>query len=111
MYKSTSGVRWIMDRNRTRRCVTRERRSAGAGLLLKDRAEDLHLPFRRRTRAMLRFRQMKTLQKFASVRRPNQIRPCVCGECHALGHIEDTYNLRCSEIAAADEYRIPSVIE
>ena len=26
-----------------------------------------HLPFRRRERAMLRFRQMKTLQKFASV--------------------------------------------
>jgi len=27
----------------------------------------LHLPFRRRERAMVRFRQMKTLQKFASV--------------------------------------------
>ena len=26
-----------------------------------------HLPFRRRERAMLRFRRMKTLQKFASV--------------------------------------------
>ena len=26
-----------------------------------------HLPFRRRERAMLRFRQMKSLQKFASV--------------------------------------------
>ena len=31
------------------------------------RAENSHLPFRRRERAMLRFRQMKTLQKFASV--------------------------------------------
>ena len=29
--------------------------------------EDSHLLFRRRERAMLRFRQMKTLQKFASV--------------------------------------------
>ena len=29
-------------------------------------AENSHLPFRRRERAMLRFRQMKTLQKFAS---------------------------------------------
>jgi putative transposase len=29
--------------------------------------ENSHLPFRRRERAMLRFRQMKTLQKFASV--------------------------------------------
>jgi putative transposase len=29
--------------------------------------ENSHLPFRRRERAMLRFRQMKSLQKFASV--------------------------------------------
>ncbi|WP_174292594.1 IS6 family transposase [Sphingomonas bacterium] len=32
-----------------------------------NRAENSHLPFRRLERAMLRFRQMKTLQKFASV--------------------------------------------
>jgi putative transposase len=32
-----------------------------------NRAENSHLPFRRRERAMLRFRQMKTLQKFVSV--------------------------------------------
>jgi putative transposase len=32
-----------------------------------NRIEGSHLPFRRRERAMLRFRQMKTLQKFASV--------------------------------------------
>ena len=31
------------------------------------RVENSHLPFRRRERAMLRFRQMKSLQKFASV--------------------------------------------
>ncbi len=31
------------------------------------RVENSHLPFRRRGRAMLRFRQMKSLQKFASV--------------------------------------------
>ena len=29
------------------------------------RCENSHLPFRRRQRALLRFRQMKTLQKFA----------------------------------------------
>jgi putative transposase len=29
--------------------------------------ENSHLPFRRRERAMLRFRQMKSLQKFTSV--------------------------------------------
>ena len=32
-----------------------------------NRAENSHLPFRRRERAMLRFRRMKTLQKFSSV--------------------------------------------
>jgi putative transposase len=32
-----------------------------------NRVENSHLPFRRRERAMLRFRQMKSLQQFASV--------------------------------------------
>ena len=32
-----------------------------------NRAENSHLPFRRRERAMLRFRRMRSLQKFASV--------------------------------------------
>ena len=37
------------------------------GRRLNNRAENSHLPFRRRERAMQRFRRMKTLQKFASV--------------------------------------------
>ena len=37
------------------------------GRWLNNRAENSHLPFRRRERAMLRFRRMRTLQKFASV--------------------------------------------
>ncbi|MEP4877650.1 MAG: IS6 family transposase, partial [Tateyamaria sp.] len=37
------------------------------GRWLNDRAENSHLPFRRRERAMLRFRQMRCLQKFAAV--------------------------------------------
>ena len=37
------------------------------GRWLNNRAENSHLPFRRRERAMLRFRKMKSLQKFASV--------------------------------------------
>jgi len=37
------------------------------GRWLNNRAENSHLPFRRRERAMLRFRQMQSLQKFASV--------------------------------------------
>ena len=42
-----------------------ERREMGR--YLNNRAENSHLPFRRRERAMQRFRQMKSLQKFASV--------------------------------------------
>jgi putative transposase len=37
------------------------------GRWMNNRVENSHLPFRRRERAMLRFRQMRTLQKFASV--------------------------------------------
>jgi len=60
--------------------VTDRLRSYGAGLKeigatdrqetgrwLNNRAENSHLPFRRRERAMLRFRHMRSLQKFASV--------------------------------------------
>ena len=42
-----------------------ERREMGRWV--NNRVENSHLPFRRRERAMLRFRRMKTLQKFASV--------------------------------------------
>ena len=35
--------------------------------MANNRVENSHLPFRRRERAMNRFRRMKTLQKFASV--------------------------------------------
>jgi len=37
------------------------------GRWLNNRVENSHLPFRRRERAMQRFRRMKSLQKFASV--------------------------------------------
>ena len=37
------------------------------GRWINNRAENSHQPFRRRERAMLRFRRMKTLQKFSSV--------------------------------------------
>ncbi len=37
------------------------------GRWLNNRAENSHQPFRRRERAMLRFRRMRTLQKFAAL--------------------------------------------
>jgi putative transposase len=65
---------------RPERLVTDRLRSYGAALKdlgrgddremgrwTNNRAENSHLPFRRRERAMLRFRRMRSLQKFASV--------------------------------------------
>jgi len=37
------------------------------GRWVNNRAENYHLPFRRRERAMLRFRRVQTLQKFVSI--------------------------------------------
>ena len=42
-----------------------------------NRAENSHLPFRRRERAMLRFRQMRSLQKFVAVQ--SSINNHLCG--------------------------------
>lgn len=39
----------------------------GVGRWANNRAENAHLSFRRREQAMLRFRRMKSLQKFALV--------------------------------------------
>jgi len=55
----------------------------GVGRSLNNRAENSHQPFRRRERAMLRFRRMKTLQKFSSAHAAfhdhfNQYRPLRC---------------------------------
>lgn len=44
-----------------------EGRQASEGRWIKNRAENSHLPLRRRERAILRFRSMRSLQKFASV--------------------------------------------
>lgn len=54
-----------------------------------NRAENSHLPFRRRERAMLRFRQMKTLQKFGSGRAQ------INNHLNTQGHLIDrpTYKL------------------
>ena len=60
----------ITDRLRSYRAALRELGGTGrhqAGRWLNNRAENSHLPFRRREHAMLRFRQMRSLQKFATV--------------------------------------------
>ena len=74
-------IKKMMKRHgRTKAVVTDRLRSYGAALKeiggadlqvtgrrLNNRAENSHQPFRRRERAMERFRRMKTLQKFSSV--------------------------------------------
>ena len=74
-------IKKAMKRHGTPRTIVTDRlRSYGAamkeignadrqqtGRRLNNRAENSHLPIRRRERAMLRFRQMKTLQKFSAV--------------------------------------------
>ena len=60
----------ITDRLRSYRAALRELGGSGrhqAGRWLNNRAENSHLPFRRREHAMLRFRRMRSLQKFATV--------------------------------------------
>ena len=62
--------KFVTDGLRAYSAATREVGSADrqeTGRWLNNRVENSHLPFRRRERAMLRFRQMKALQKFASV--------------------------------------------
>ena len=59
-----------MDGLRSYSAAMKEIGNAGkqeVGRWANNRVENSHLPFRRRERAMLRFRQMKTLQKFSSV--------------------------------------------
>jgi len=60
----------VTDRLRSYSAAMRELGNADrqeCGHKLNNRAENSHLPFRRRERAMARFRRMKTLQKFSSV--------------------------------------------
>jgi putative transposase len=60
----------VTDRLRSYGAALREmgtRFQQETGRCLNNRAENSHLPFRRRERAMLRFRRMRNLQKFASV--------------------------------------------
>ena len=47
--------------------VTKAREKKEVGRSANNRVENSHLPFRRRERALLRFRQMKGLQKFAAI--------------------------------------------
>jgi len=64
-----------------------------------NRAENSHLPFRRRERAMLRFRQMQTLQKFVAVH--SSVHNHFNLECHLYSRT----NFKLNRTAALKEWR------
>lgn len=66
---------------------------------LINRAENSHLPFRRRERAMLRFRQMRSLQMFASVH------ASVCNHFNQERTLTSRSNYKTNRAAALAEWR------
>jgi len=69
------------------------------GRWLNNRAENSHLPFRRRERAMLRFRQMRSLQKFVSVH------ASVHNHFNQERHLYSRGNFKLNRTAALAEWR------
>ncbi|MGB5067520.1 MAG: IS6 family transposase, partial [Albidovulum sp.] len=69
------------------------------GRWMNNRAENSHLPFRRRERAMLRFRRMRTLQKFAAVH------ASVCNHFNQERSLNTRANVKTNRTAALAEWR------
>ncbi|NKW72253.1 DDE-type integrase/transposase/recombinase, partial [Rhodobacteraceae bacterium R_SAG10] len=69
------------------------------GRWLNNRAENSHLPFRRRERAMLRFRQMRSLQKFVTVH------ASVLNHFNQERHLYSRDNFKLNRTAALTEWR------
>ena len=69
------------------------------GRWLNNRAENSHLPFRRRERAIQRFRKMRSLQKFVSVH------SSVCNHFNQERHLYSRNNFKLNRNAALSEWR------
>ena len=69
------------------------------GRWLNNRAENSHLPFRRRERAMLRFRRMRSLQKFAAVH------ASVLNHFNQDRSLSSRYHFKINRAAALAEWR------
>jgi len=69
------------------------------GRWANNQVENSHLPFRRRERAMLRFRQMESLQKFASVHAN------VHNHFNSQRHLVDRETYKTSRSAALAEWQ------
>ncbi|MCF3594608.1 IS6 family transposase [Rhodobacteraceae bacterium LMO-12] len=69
------------------------------GRWLNNRAENFHLPFRRRERAMQRFHRMRCLQKFVA------IHASVCNYFNQERHLYSRDNFKANRAAALSEWR------
>ena len=69
------------------------------GRWLNNRAENSHLPFRRRERAMFRFRRMRNLQKFAAVH------ASVSNHFNQEGSLSSRPHFKANRAAALAEWR------
>ena len=69
------------------------------GRWLNNRAENSHLTFRRREKAMLRFRRMRSLQKFASVQ------AAIHNHFNQERHLYSRDNFKLNRTAALAEWR------
>lgn len=69
------------------------------GRWLNNRAENSHLPFRRRERAMQRFRRLRSLQKFAS------IHASVCNHFNQERSLSSRASYKSARAAALAEWR------
>jgi len=70
-----------------------------SGRWINNRAENSHLPLRRRERAMLRFRRMRSLQKFAAVH------GSVYNQFNLERHLYSRSNFKQNRTAALAEWR------
>ena len=92
----------ITDRLRSYRAALRELGGSGlqqAGRWLNNRAENSHLPLWRREHAMLRFRRMRSLQKFATVHFS------VYNHFNQERHLCSRDNFKLNRVAALAEWR------
>ena len=92
----------VTDRFPSHRAALRDLGATGrqaTGRWLNNRVENSHLPLRRRERAMLRFRRMRSLQTFAAVH------SSVYNHFNQERHLYSRNNFKLIRTAALDEWR------
>ena len=92
----------VTDRLRSYRAARKEignEARQATGRWLNNRAENSHKPFRRRERAMAKFRSAKSLQKFASVH------SSIHNHFNQERHLYDRQNFKLNRAAALAELR------